>query len=91
MLPVEQGQQLRDLWEEFEAFETATAKFAVALDRLQPFLFNQHNQGGTWQLHKITKYQVNQRMAPVKEVSPELWTLVEQIITDCQAAGYLSE
>jgi putative hydrolase of HD superfamily len=90
MLPEEQGKELRELWEEFEAFETATARFAVALDRLQPLLHNQQNQGGTWQLHGITKNQVIQRMAPVQEVSPVLGLMVEQIIEDCIAAGYLN-
>jgi putative hydrolase of HD superfamily len=90
LLPAEQGKELREIWEEFEAFETATSQFAVALDRLQPLLQNQQNQGGTWQLHAITKNQVMQRMAPVKEVSPTLWLLVEQIIEDCIAAGYLN-
>jgi putative hydrolase of HD superfamily len=90
MLPEEQGKELRKLWEEFEAFETATSRFAVALDRLQPLLHNQQNQGGTWQLHGITKNQVIQRMAPVQEVSPVLGLMVEKIIEDCIAAGYLN-
>jgi putative hydrolase of HD superfamily len=90
MLPLEQGKELREIWEEFEVCETATARFAVALDRLQPLLLNQKNQGGTWQLHGITKSQVLQRMAPVKEGSPILGALVEQIIEECIAAGYLN-
>src|SRR5512140_2115137 len=40
MLPPEQGRELRDLWEEFEAEETAEAQFANALDRLEPCLLN---------------------------------------------------
>ncbi|HAA26556.1 MAG TPA: phosphohydrolase [Cyanobacteria bacterium UBA8553] len=90
MLPAQQGQELRDIWEEFEAFETATAQFAVALDRLQPLLHNQQNQGGTWRLHGITKNQVMQRMAPIKEGAPALWSIVEQIIEECITAGYLN-
>ena len=90
MLPPEQGKEMQEIWQEFEAFETDTARFAVALDRLQPLLQNQQNQGGTWQIHAITKNQVMQRMAPVKEVAPTLWLLVEQIIEDCIAAGYLN-
>ncbi|HBB31162.1 MAG TPA: phosphohydrolase [Cyanobacteria bacterium UBA8803] len=89
MLPPEQGQQLREIWEEFEAFETATARFAAALDRLQPLLQNQQNQGQTWQLHGINQNQVMQRMAPVKDGIPGLWPMVEQIVEDCVAAGYL--
>ena len=91
LLPPEQGKELQDIWQEFEAFETATARFAVALDRLQPLLQNQQNHGGTWRIHGITKNQVMQRMAPVKEVLPTLWLLVEEIIEDCIAAGYLNK
>lgn len=91
MLPAEQGKQLREIWEEFETFKTATARFAVALDRLQPLLQNQQNRGGTWQLYGITKNQVMQRMAPVKDGAPALGLLVEQIIEECVAAGYLNE
>lgn len=89
MLPEDQGQLLREIWDEFEAVATPTARFAVALDRLQPLLQNQQNQGGTWQLHGITERQVMQRMEPVQEGTPQLWELVEQIVADCIKAGYL--
>lgn len=89
MLPEDQGQSLREIWDEFEAVATPTARFAVALDRLQPLLLNYQNQGGTWQLHGITEGQVMQRMEPVQEGTPQLWELVEQIVADCIEAGYL--
>lgn len=89
MLPEDQGQSLREIWEEFEAVATPTARFAVALDRLQPLLLNQQNHGGTWQVHGITEPQVMQRMEPVQEGTPQLWELVEQIVADCIKAGYL--
>jgi len=38
LLPAEQAAELHALWVEFEAGETAEARFAVALDRLQPLL-----------------------------------------------------
>ncbi|MEQ9670520.1 HD domain-containing protein [Coleofasciculus sp. G2-EDA-02] len=91
MLPEDQGQSLREIWAEFEAAATPTARFAVALDRLQPLLLNQQNQGGTWQLHGITQDQVMQRMAPVQDGTPQLWALVEQIVADCIKAGYLQK
>lgn len=91
ILPLEQGKELRQIWEEFEAFQTDTAKFAAALDRLQPLLHNQQNQGGTWRIHNVTENQVRKRMAPVKEGTPALWSMVEQIIEDCIAAGYLKK
>lgn len=45
LLPPDQGQELRALWEEFDAMETADARYAAALDRLQPFLHNLCTQG----------------------------------------------
>lgn len=90
LLPEEQGTQLRSLWEEFEAQETVAAKFAAALDRIQPLLHNQQTQGGTWRIHGITRDQVLQRMYPVKEGAPDIWSAVEKIVEDCVAAGYLA-
>lgn len=91
LLPIEQAKELRGLWEEFEESQTVTAKFAIALDRLQPLLQNQQNHGGTWQIHGITENLVRKRMSPVEEASPILGKLVEEIIVDCIAAGYLKQ
>ncbi|MEW6492785.1 MAG: HD domain-containing protein [Cyanobacteriota bacterium] len=90
LLPEEQGTQLRSLWEEFEAQETVAAKFAAALDRIQPLLHNQQTQGGTWRIHGITRDQVLQRIYPVKDGAPDIWPAVEKIVADCVAAGYLA-
>ena len=89
ILPGQQGEELRLLWEEFEAGITPTAKFAAALDRIQPLLHNQQNQGGTWLIHGITREQVMQRIAPIKSGAPALWQFVLNLVDDCVAAGYL--
>ncbi|BAY43364.1 HD superfamily hydrolase [Scytonema sp. HK-05] len=91
LLPADQASELRSLWEEFEAQETPTAKFAAALDRIQPLLHNQQNRGGTWLIHNITRDQVMKRMAPVETGAPELWLFVQQVVEDCVAAGYLKD
>ena len=85
LLPGEQAQEYRDLWEEFEARETADAQFANALDRLQGLLQNYHNAGGTWRLHGITRDQVLNRMRPIQNASPELWKYVLQVIDEVYA------
>ena len=91
LLPEEQGKELRLLWDEFEARETATAKFAAALDRIQPFLHNQQTEGGTWRIHNINRSQVMKRMAAVEEGTPELWDYILGEIENCIAKGYLKE
>ena len=88
-LPVEQGIELRSLWEEFEAQQTAEAQFATALDRLQPLLHNQQTAGGTWRIHGITLDKVIERMKPIRTGTPQLWTLVEQVLVESVKAGYL--
>lgn len=89
MLPPEQGEELRQLWDEFETQNTPTAHFAAALDRIQPFLHNQQTQGGTWKKHGISREQVVHRMKPVSIGTPDLWEFVQQAIEECVAAGYL--
>ena len=48
LLPSEQGRELLALWHEFEEAMTPAARFAKALDRLQPLLLNTLTDGGTW-------------------------------------------
>ncbi|NLM41697.1 MAG: HD domain-containing protein [Firmicutes bacterium] len=91
LLPTDQGQELKALWEEFEAGVTLEAKFAVCLDRMQPLLLNFVTQGGTWRIHNVSAPQVRQRMAPIREVSPELGEAVEQILQEAISRGILKE
>ncbi len=89
LLPPDLNQELRDLWEEFEAGKTVSARFAIALDRIQPLLHNWQTQGGTWKKHNIGINQVYQRMQPVESGAPELWAAVQQIMDESVDAGYL--
>ncbi|MBW1891807.1 MAG: HD domain-containing protein, partial [Deltaproteobacteria bacterium] len=58
ILPEDQAASFRSLWDEFEAGKTAEARFAAAMDRLQPLLHNYNTEGGTWKEHRILKDQV---------------------------------
>lgn len=89
LLPGAIAQQLRQLWDEFEAQATATARFAASLDRIQPLLHNWQTGGGTWKQHGIRRTQVMQRMAPVESGAPELWPFVLEVIEESVEKGYL--
>ncbi|WP_416676870.1 HD domain-containing protein [Egbenema bharatensis] len=89
LLPPDQAEEFRQLWNEFESQNTPTAKFAAALDRIQPFLHNQTTQGGTWKQHHITRDQVLQRMQPVAAGTPELWEFFQAAIETCIKRGDL--
>ncbi len=89
MLPDEQGAEYRALWEEFDAMETPDAKYAAAADRLQPLLNNYINKGNTWREGNATSADVYARMAMVKDGMPQLWPVVEYIVEDAIAQGFL--
>ncbi len=89
LLPGAQGEPLRELWEEFEEGRTPEARFATALDRLEPLLQNYHNAGGTWREHGITRAQVLGRMEPIRSAAPALWPFVLRVLDEIEAAGGL--
>lgn len=89
LLPREQSAELRGLWEEFEAQQTPDARFAVALDRLQPLLNNHHSNGGSWRVHGITREQVLRRMRPIETALPALWPEVLEIIEQNCSLGHI--
>jgi putative hydrolase of HD superfamily len=81
LLPSEQGQNLLALWLEFEAAETPEARFAKALDRLQPLLLNTLTGGGTWTENGVTEEQVNERYGPTIEGgSRVLWQAASRLV-----------
>jgi putative hydrolases of HD superfamily len=88
ILPVEQGSKLRALFEEFEERKTREARFARALDRVQPILQNVHSNGATWRENGITPQRVRDLNRPIiHDASPELWDRMEQIIADAEERG----
>jgi len=82
LLPDDQAVELRGYWNEFEAGNTPEARFAVAMDRFQGLLMNRGNGGGTWKIHAITREQVLQRMAPIRDGAPPLWGVVLTVLDE---------
>ena len=70
---------LRATWEEFEAAETAEARFAKALDRVQPVMANLQSGGGTWATYNVTADQLDTRVgAKIAKGAPLLWAWVRE-------------
>lgn len=90
LLPADQAATHLALWDEFEARETAEARFAVALDRIQPLIHNFRTQGRQWRRHGVHSEQVRRRMRPLREGAPRLWEYAEALIDDSVARGYLA-
>jgi len=80
VLPADAGARLQALWDEFEARETAEARLAVAVDRLQALVQNLAVRGRVWQENGITAEQVRQRNAETLAGDPALAALVETLL-----------
>ncbi len=90
LLPEDQAQELRELWDEFEARESPESKFAASLDRFQPLLHNYYTKGISWQKHGITSDQVIARCAHIQDGAPLLWEYAENLIQQAVEQGYLA-
>ncbi|MBM1172514.1 HD domain-containing protein [Microvirga arabica] len=83
MLPLHQAQEFLSLWLEFEPGVTRNARFARALDRLQPLLLNTLTNGGTWAENGVTEQQVMDRYGPVIEGgSTLLWQVASAMVRE---------
>jgi putative hydrolases of HD superfamily len=87
LLPSDQSSDFLALWEEFEAGTTPAARFANALDRVQPMLLVRYVQDGDWALRSSDPERVLRRMAPVEDGCPALWRLVSDTIEEAFRTG----
>ena len=88
LLPNDQRDEYRALWEEFERMDTAESKFAAALDRMQPMLLNNAKDGVSWLEHGISYEQVRARNAHIKNGSDELWEYIEKMLGEANEKGF---
>lgn len=89
ILPEDQGDEMLALWLEFEEGETAEAKFACAVDRLQPMLHNFATGGKSWKEHGVTSRQVLARAESITASIPELGAWTAELIGEAVKRGYL--
>ncbi|MCR5000763.1 MAG: HD domain-containing protein [Lachnospiraceae bacterium] len=89
MLPEEQGKMIRELWEEFDLMETADAKYAACMDRLQPFFHNTLTDGLTWVEGGTNRSAVEKRVAVIKEFMPEVYKWLSDNMDNAINKGWL--
>lgn len=91
LLPEDQAAEFRALWDEFEARKTPEARFARAMDRLQPLLHNFFTSGGTWHSAGVTRDMVMERKAVIAGGSSRLWTAAQSLIDEGVRREFLAE
>lgn len=77
------------LWAEFEACETAEARFANAADRAMPALLNLANEGQSWRENGISHERVVRRIRPqIEDGCPALWAHMEGRLEEARGKGW---
>lgn len=72
-LPEDLALKMRSLWDEFEEWESAEAKFAHTLDNFQPMLLQHASAGRAWREGGRRLSEVLERNARSAEGSTTLW------------------
>lgn len=91
LLPKDQGDYFRALWEEFEAYETGNAKYAHLLDNFQPLLLNDASGGISWREHEVKKSQIYKRNEKIEETSRIIWEKMQELVEKNIACGNVKE
>lgn len=91
LLPEDQGTYFRELWEEFETYETPEAKFAHLLDNFQPLLLNDASGGKSWKEHGVHRAQPMKRNERIPETSETVWEKMLEIFDKHVECGNLLE
>lgn len=73
ILPKDQADRLRGLWDEFEENITPEARFANSLDKMQPLMLNDASGGKSWTEHDVHNSQVYKRNERTHEGSEAMW------------------
>ena len=89
LLPEDQAKEMRAIWEEFEAAETPEAKFANALDRVQPIMLNDITDGRAWREHGVAASQVINRNQNTHLGSEVLWEHAKNLVERNKEKGNL--
>ncbi|HEY2314593.1 MAG TPA: HD domain-containing protein [Streptosporangiaceae bacterium] len=90
LLPADQAGTMRLLWDEFEERASLEARFARALDRLQPVLENVKMGGGTWRERGVTADDVLTKVALIEDGSPQLGRFARDLIERAVRDGILA-
>ena len=91
ILPDDQKEELTAVFDEFEEGETAEARFAHAMDNLQPLLLNNSNGGSDWIEHGVSADQVYGRQSKTRLGSEILYEVTDRIIQENVSKGSLKK
>lgn len=91
ILPEDQKSELIAVFDEFEENRTPEAKYAHAMDNLQPLILNNSNGGSDWREHGVSAGTVYGRQEKTRMGSEKLYEVTDQILKENIRKGNLPE
>lgn len=89
LLPTDQGTAYYALWEEFDLGDSAEAKFARVIDRVEPVMLHEATEGIVWRKHRVTHSQILRRLGSIEKDAPKLWPRVKRVVDQALVTGAL--
>ena len=89
--PQSLADEVLNLWQEFEERQTPEAKFAHAIDRFHPFLYQLENGGEAWKRHKISHEKALEKNEHIKDGSEVLWKVYQDLALQAKESGCFHE
>lgn len=91
LLPDDLSKEMFNLWQEFEAKESKEAKFAAALDRLEPLMQNYHTKARSWNENDIKGDIVLGVNKQIDKGSSYLWKFAKNMVEECINLGLIEK
>lgn len=85
------GQEIKSLWQEFEAQKSPESRWVKALDRITPFIVNLATEGRNWRELSISRSQVLQINRVVQQQAPEIFEWMRERVEECVQKGWLRD
>lgn len=84
------GDEVRELWQEYEDQRSLEAKWVKTIDKLLPFILNLEAHGKTWQEQGISPEMVINHHKFIDEISPSLYAWMLEKIKDASENGWFT-
>lgn len=91
LLPHDQAAWITERWFEYEDRATPTARFAYAIDRLQPLLLNAASAGRSWRENGIAHSQAAAVNSAIDDGSSVLWTFARRVLAEAAERDLLTD
>jgi putative hydrolase of HD superfamily len=89
LLPPDQSAAYYALWEEFDSGDSAEAKFARVIDRVEPVMLHEATDAIVWRKYGVTHSQILRRLGSIEKDAPRLWPRVKRVIDNALERGAL--